>query len=184
MKESDEGRYSGRMEEQKDKVYKVLIVSDSHGNTRYVRYAIGQEAPFDALVHCGDVCADLDRDLGEGRDYGRYVVRGNMDYTGKKEITFDLGGRHFLVVHGDEYGVKYNNTMLLRHAREIGADTALFGHSHVPEVSWSKDGVLLVNPGSVALPHQLPRVRTYAVMTWKEGEKPDVAFREIPESVF
>ena len=165
MKESDEGRYSGRMEEQKDKVYKVLIVSDSHGNTRYVRYAIGQEAPFDALVHCGDVCADLDRDLGEGRDYGLYVVRGNMDYTGKKEITFDLGGRHFLVVHGDEYGVKYNNTMLLRHAREIG-------------------GVLLVNPGSVALPHQLPRVRTYAVMTWKEGEKPDVAFREIPESVF
>ena len=34
---------------------KVLIVSDTHGRDENLEIAINREAPFDMLVHCGDV---------------------------------------------------------------------------------------------------------------------------------
>lgn len=39
---------------------KVLIVSDTHGRDENLEIAINREAPFDRLVHCGDV---------EGREF-------------------------------------------------------------------------------------------------------------------
>ena len=39
---------------------KVLIVSDTHGRDENLEIAINREAPFDMLVHCGDV---------EGREF-------------------------------------------------------------------------------------------------------------------
>ncbi len=44
---------------------KVLIVSDTHGRDENLEIAINREAPFDMLVHCGDV---------EGREL-RYAAR-------------------------------------------------------------------------------------------------------------
>lgn len=169
---------------EQEKEAKILIVSDSHGNTRYIRYAIGQEAPFDMLIFCGDACVDLEDTLGKGRDYDLVVVRGNLDTSGKKEVEFERWGRHFLVTHGDKYGVKFNNDKILQRAREVGADTVLCGHSHVPEKKWYPDGILLVNPGSIAIPHQDPPERTYAVMTIQEGKKPEVVKKVLPDSVF
>ena len=34
---------------------KVLIVSDTHGRDENLEIVINREAPFDMLVHCGDV---------------------------------------------------------------------------------------------------------------------------------
>ena len=34
---------------------KVLIVSDTHGRDENLEIAVNREAPFDMLVHCGDV---------------------------------------------------------------------------------------------------------------------------------
>ena len=39
---------------------KVLIVSDTHGRDENLEIAVNREAPFDMLVHCGDV---------EGREF-------------------------------------------------------------------------------------------------------------------
>ena len=39
---------------------KVLIVSDTHGRDENLEIVINREAPFDMLVHCGDV---------EGREF-------------------------------------------------------------------------------------------------------------------
>ena len=37
---------------------KVLIVSDTHGRDENLEIAVNREAPFDMLVHCGDVEAE------------------------------------------------------------------------------------------------------------------------------
>ena len=34
---------------------KVLIVSDTHGRDENLEEAVYREAPFDYLIHCGDV---------------------------------------------------------------------------------------------------------------------------------
>ena len=34
---------------------KVLIVSDTHGKDENLEAAVYKEAPFDLLIHCGDV---------------------------------------------------------------------------------------------------------------------------------
>ena len=34
---------------------KILVVSDTHGRDENFEQAVMQEAPFDMLIHCGDV---------------------------------------------------------------------------------------------------------------------------------
>ena len=58
---------------------KVLIVSDTHGRDENLEIAVNREAPFDMLVHCGDV---------EGREFyiealadcPCSIVSGNNDF--------------------------------------------------------------------------------------------------------
>ena len=58
---------------------KVLIVSDTHGRDENLELAVNREAPFDMLVHCGDV---------EGREFyiealaecPCSIVSGNNDF--------------------------------------------------------------------------------------------------------
>lgn len=165
--------------------YKILVVSDSHGRNNAIRYAIGQEAPFDMLVHCGDVQGDLNSILGKGRDYELRVVRGNCDWTSSapKELLFEIGWCRIFVAHGDRYGVKYHNDEILAAARARHADVVLFGHSHVPEIVRTDDAILLVNPGSVSLPHQDPPKRTYAVLTIGEDYDLDAVIRTMPDYI-
>ena len=54
-------------------------------------------------------------------------------------------------------------------AKEEACDVVLFGHTHMPLVT-EEDGVLFVNPGSVALPRQADRRRTYAVINVENGK--------------
>ena len=37
---------------------KILVVSDTHGNLMNLREAMRIEAPFDMLMHLGDICHD------------------------------------------------------------------------------------------------------------------------------
>ena len=72
---------------------KILIVSDTHGRDWGLEEAIEKEAPFDMLVHCGDV---------EGREF--YVeamagcpcciVAGNNDFFSDlpREDEFKIAG--------------------------------------------------------------------------------------------
>lgn len=164
--------------------YKILVVSDSHGHNGLLRYAIGQEAPFDILIHCGDCQCDLNSILGKGRDYDLYVVKGNMDYAYHypQVLNLKVGFYNIFAAHGDRYGVKYTDEDIIKAGKQNHADVILYGHSHVPEVTW-KDGILIVNPGSVALPHQYPPKRTYAVLKISEDELPSAVIKEIPDRV-
>jgi len=48
-----------RITETRGEGMKILVVSDSHGNTVMLQRIIDREWPFDRLVHCGDGAADL-----------------------------------------------------------------------------------------------------------------------------
>ena len=118
---------------------KVLIVSDTHGRDENLEIAINREAPFDMLVHCGDV---------EGREFyiealaecPCSIVSGNNDFFSDlpREDVIEVEGNKILVTHGHYYGVSMAFDQLAEAARSRGCNAAFFGHIHVPVVEKSK----------------------------------------------
>lgn len=101
---------------------KVLIVSDTHGRDENLEIAINQEAPFDMLVHCGDV---------EGREFyiealaecPCSIVSGNNDFFSDlpREDVIEVEGNKILVTHGHYYGVSMAFDQLAEAARSRDA---------------------------------------------------------------
>lgn len=144
---------------------KVLIVSDTHGRDSGIEEAVEKEAPFDMLVHCGDV---------EGReifiealaDGPCCMVYGNNDfYTNlPREAIIEIAGKRVLVTHGHYYGIASGFEHLISAAKCHGCEIVMFGHIHTPVLK-EENGVLLINPGSLALPRQSGHKKSYAVLT-------------------
>ena len=167
-----------------DDQMKVLVVSDSHGRHELLRKAIGQEAPIDMLIHAGDVEGDLDRILGPKREYEIYAVAGNMDSGTPEEsdLVFYMGGHKVFLTHGHRYGVSYTLANLRETAEELGADVAIYGHTHMPALDEQND-IVLLNPGSVAKPRQAGLKKTYAVITINDKTgKMSVKFKSLPKT--
>lgn len=143
---------------------KILVVSDTHGRDRELETVVEREAPFDKLIHCGDV---------EGReifiealaDCPCCIVAGNNDFfcdlPREQEIT--IGGKKALVTHGHYYGVSIDLSGIADEARSRGCEIAFFGHTHKPVVA-QKNGVLVINPGSLAYPRQSGRKSSYVIL--------------------
>ena len=156
---------------------KVLIVSDTHGHDENLERAVMMETPFDMLVHCGDV---------EGREFyiealadcPCSIVSGNNDFFSDlpREDVIDIEGNKVLVTHGHYYGVSMAFDQLADAAKQRGCNAAFFGHIHMPVLE-TEDGILLVNPGSLAFPRQRGRRPSYAVMQIEEGKDPQVENR-------
>ena len=165
---------------------KILIISDSHGYHDLLRRAIGQEAPIDMLIHAGDVEGDLEQILGKKREYEIYAVAGNMDWSDslEDELCFDVCGHKIFLAHGHRYGVHGGTWRLVEAAKELGADIAVYGHTHVPDYG-KEEGVLVINPGSIAKPRQQGWRKTYAVMTIDDRDGTvDVEFKYLPKRPF
>lgn len=159
---------------------KVLIVSDTHGRDEKLEKAVLAEAPFDYLIHCGDV---------EGREFfiealaecPCTIVAGNNDFFSDlpREEELELAGIRMLVTHGHYYGVSMDLYGLVDEAKSRGCQVVLFGHTHRP-VAEEKGGVLVINPGSLSYPRQEGRKPSYAVMELRAGKKPEVELRFLP----
>ena len=156
---------------------KVLIVSDTHGRDENLEIAVNREAPVDMLVQCGDV---------EGRvlyidalaDCPCSIVSGNNDFFSDlpREDVIDIEGNKVLVTHGHYYGVSMSFDQLADAAKQRGCNAAFFGHIHVPVLE-KEDGILLVNPGSLAFPRQRGRRPSYAVLETDGNAGLDVEIR-------
>ena len=143
---------------------KILVVSDTHGRDRELETAVEREAPFDKLIHCGDV---------EGReifiealaDCPCCIVAGNNDFFCDlpREQEIAIGGKKALVTHGHYYGVSIDLSGIADEARSRGCEIAFFGHTHKPVVA-QKNGVLVINPGSLAYPRQSGRKSSYVIL--------------------
>jgi len=158
---------------------KILVISDSHRDNLKMRKVMDRERPFDMVIHCGDIEG--------GEDFLRRcakcpveVVPGNNDFFSDLEIEreFTLCGKKFWVTHGHYYYVSMGNERIISEAKARGVDVVLYGHTHRPSVV-EKDGVLAVNPGSIAYPRQEGRRPTYIIMTINEAGKIRTEIKEL-----
>ena len=161
--------------------YKCVVISDTHGDNRGIFDVIEREKPFDILIHCGDAEANLASILGT-RTFGYFAVRGNCDmFTyAEDERCVKLGSFRVFVTHGHRYRVSYRDSALIQAGKKEHADVILFGHTHVPEIKEDREnGLLIVNPGSLSRPRQIPRVPTYAVLNITGDRLPEAQIREL-----
>lgn len=157
---------------------KIVIVSDSHGNTLALREVLDREQDAEFIFHLGDGAADILAVQHAGRCPQAYVVRGNCDYAPgtPSERLCGFGGQLIFMTHGNGYEVKITTGALLSAARLKNADIALFGHTHEPYYG-CHDGIYLFNPG--ALSRAVSGRLSYGVLTIAEGKPPIFAHKTL-----
>ena len=156
---------------------KLLVISDSHGNPRVINEVIERESPFDILVHCGDMEGSLFLVEQRENPFQIYAVCGNCDSFGyPQEISFKVGTYNIFVCHGHKHDVIHGTDALLKAGKKQFADVILYGHTHIPAVA-EKRGILLVNPGSIALPKPASAEPSYAVLTISDDFLPKAEIR-------
>lgn len=162
---------------------KAIVVSDTHGKQNWMKQIIKDENPFEVLIHAGDM-EDRAEDVLGITDYSVHIVKGNCDYgyDCPMEKIFHLGGRTVLLLHGFACGgmrmSPCNVEYMVSYARQKGCDMLIYGHTHVPDYEVLEDGFIVLNPGSLTLPRQFDREKTYAVLTI-EDKKVTVEQRHI-----
>lgn len=149
----------------------VLIVSDTHGRIQRLNELIEYRQ---RLLKSGEVLnliflGDGLNDLFSCRQYDNIIVhavRGNCDALDRfspygEEIplyrTVNIGGLKIFMAHGHTLSVKSTREELYREAIRLGADVALFGHTHAPCLEYiEKESVrgvdrdiTVFNPGSL-----------------------------------
>lgn len=128
---------------------KLLVVSDTHGDTRSLKSAILSKNDAEVIIHCGDGNSEF-TELSKLFPEKHFVgVRGNCDFcTPAANIeTLTLEGKKIFITHGHLYNAKYGLYNLTCAAKEAEADLLLFGHTHNALEDYD-DGLYIVNPGS------------------------------------
>ena len=130
----------------------LIIVSDTHGNTKAIADLLPKIAENDYVIHLGDGAGDM-RETRSLYPDKVYVVGGNCDFLTllPKEGELEVERLKIFYTHGHKYGVKDGREMLAAEAKRRGCDIALYGHTHVAMID-EIDGVTLINPGSLKYP--------------------------------
>lgn len=130
---------------------KLLVLSDSHGYTRRMAAALDAHPDAKNVVFLGDGVRDVEELEWDYPDRRFYCVRGNCDFGSflPAEGMIPLGGMNFYYTHGHLHGVKTGLELLAEQAQQMGAQVALYGHTHRARLEkW--DELVLFNPGSLA----------------------------------
>lgn len=143
---------------------RILVVSDTHGDLTHLDDLLSEDDSFDLLIHCGDICGDEER-VRRMVQFAFLGVAGNMDFSGMfpRDRLIDAAGKKIFVSHGHRHGVYFDTETLGEEAIAEGADIALYGHTHVPEIH-EQDGIWIMNPGSLSYPRQANRRPSYGVI--------------------
>lgn len=131
---------------------KILVLSDSHSGMRFMRQCVETINP-QAMIHLGDYYDD-GQTLAELYPHiPMHQVPGNCDRYRcppwvHSRLCYDVCGVRVFMTHGHKYGVKTSTAMMLAEARAMGAQAALYGHTHVAECLREDTGMWVLNPGS------------------------------------
>ena len=152
---------------------KIGIISDTHGNFSAVERAVSLAGDVKLWLHAGD-CAPDARFLASITQLPVYGVAGNCDWLSEdapEERVVEVGGHRIFLTHGHIYEVRYGTEALTAAAIGERADMAVYGHTHVVEVTLGELSVL--NPGSAARPRDggLPSFMTVELL---QGQEPEV----------
>ncbi|MDD6213383.1 MAG: metallophosphoesterase [Clostridiales bacterium] len=143
---------------------KILLISDTHGRLDNFRRILKSVGPMDWVLHMGDVTGDEELVKAEAGCPVEFVA-GNCDRMSQEpwDRFLSLGGHGILMTHGHRYHVNYGLDELEEAAELWEADVVLYGHTHVPEITYRGDRVF-VNPGSTTLPRQPGHHPSYVLM--------------------
>ena len=168
-----------RQRTDKTKPMRILVVSDSHGRDDYLLAVIEEEKPFDVMIHLGDFQTD-EQDIEKMAGVPVFMVSGNCDYyTRTADVRIlELEGHRIFMAHGHNHGVRWGETRrLARTAQKNRCDIVMFGHTHCPMEDYSEPGLIILNPGSIALPRQPGREHTYMIVNLQRGMRPRVELK-------
>lgn len=133
---------------------KLLVISDSHGNTSLAEKVIKKHRDVDMVIHLGDYFRDANKleDLFPQLHF-EYVY-GNSDFLiGDVPIekVLEIEGQRILITHGHRYSVKWGTERLQAKAVNENIQLILFGHTHISQVK-HYPGYIILNPGSISDP--------------------------------
>lgn len=145
---------------------KILVVSDTHRDIDGILKAVERmEVLPQLIIHLGDYAEDgesIEKNTGIKVE----IVRGNGDFFNKNyedDKVIEVKGKKIFLTHGHKYNVRYGVMNLSYKAKELNADIALYGHTHVPLIIKDSD-IMIMNPGSPSYPRGLDRARTYGLI--------------------
>lgn len=144
---------------------KLLVMSDTHGNTALAEKILKKNNDIDIVIHLGDYLRDADKLKRLFPDLRFEYVYGNCDYMIgdiPSEKILEIEGNRVLLTHGHKYSVKWSVEKLHYKAASDNIQLLLFGHTHMQEVIHGP-GYIILNPGSISEPRD-SREKTYAVV--------------------
>lgn len=143
---------------------KVLIVSDTHKSHRNLEKVLETVGNIDMFIHLGDVEGAEDY-ISALVDCPAHILGGNNDFFSvlPREEEFFIGDYHVFITHGHYYYVGMDEERLKMEARGRGADIVMYGHTHRPSFT-KEEGLIVLNPGSIAYPRQAGRKPSYMIM--------------------
>lgn len=134
---------------------RILVISDTHRDAFHLRQALLEQPNADIVLFLGDGEEEF-RDAAALLPGKKFLsVAGNCDFSSKKPLegVLDAAGKTVFYTHGHGLGVKYGLGTLIGRAKQLHADVALFGHTHVPMAVY-EDGLYIMNPGSLGHPRE------------------------------
>ena len=162
---------------------RIGVISDTHGSAGAIDRCIEAAGEVACWFHLGDVVSD-GKELEKRSGLPVYRVLGNCDwgmtqeteevkFPGKQkrvttELVVSIGGARVLLTHGHLYDVDMGSYTLGCRAEELNCAAALYGHTHVAELS-AFGAVLKLNPGSPSRP-RAGRKPSFAVMEIENGD--------------
>lgn len=150
---------------------RALIVSDTHGRHSRLDRALEEAGEIDMFIHLGDVEGGEDY-INAAISCEKHMVRGNNDFFSDlpREEEFCIGKYRVFITHGHSYYVSLDPEHIREEGEARNADIVMFGHTHKPYFD-QRDGLVLLNPGSLSFPRQEGRKGSYMIMeTDGQGE--------------
>lgn len=144
---------------------KIIVLSDSHGNTENLLSAVAVTGP-DLILHLGDYESDSNVLRKSFPNIPLYAVRGNCDINSNEELIRDIfcAGKHIYMCHGHTYNVKTGLYSLINSGMANRADIVLFGHTHSPYYD-IVENMHIINPGTIGYAG-----KTYGVIKIRGGD--------------
>lgn len=150
---------------------KILVLSDTHGDTNKAEEAIRRNKGINLIIHLGDYFRDAQKLSSMFPDIPIEYIYGNSDFMIEDvpaEKILEVDGKRIFITHGHRYSVKWDYDKLYKKAEEMNVDVLLFGHTHIPDLI-EKDRYCVLNPGSTSDPRDDSN-ESYAIIDIESGK--------------
>ena len=150
---------------------KILVISDTHGDTDKAEAVLKKNDDIDLIIHLGDYFRDAQKISSNYPNIPIEYIYGNSDFMigdVPSEKLLEYEGKKIFITHGHRYSVKWDYDKLHKKAQETGVDLLMFGHTHIAEFVEGKSYIIL-NPGSIS-DSRGDSTESYAIIEINDGK--------------